>query len=36
MPAQSAGHERRSLEASLLALGLEYVDLWLIHGPRAT
>lgn len=33
MPAHGAGHERRSLEASLLALGLEYVDLWLIHGP---
>ena len=28
-----AGRERRTLEASLKALGTEYVDLWLIHWP---
>jgi 2,5-diketo-D-gluconate reductase A len=28
-----AGRERRTLEASLRALGTEYVDLWLIHWP---
>jgi 2,5-diketo-D-gluconate reductase A len=28
-----AGRERRSLEGSLRTLGMEYVDLWLIHWP---
>ena len=28
-----AGRERRTLEASLRALGMEYVDLWLVHWP---
>jgi 2,5-diketo-D-gluconate reductase A len=28
-----AGRERRTLEASLQAMGTEYVDLWLIHWP---
>lgn len=28
-----AGSERASIEESLQALGLEYVDLWLIHWP---
>ena len=28
-----AGRERPSLEASLRALGTDYVDLWLIHWP---
>ncbi len=28
-----AGRERATLEASLRALGTEYVDLWLIHWP---
>lgn len=28
-----AGRERETLEESLAALGLEYVDLWLIHWP---
>src|SRR5436190_12088442 len=28
-----AGHPRRTLEASLRALGTDYVDLWLIHWP---
>ena len=27
------GRERRTLEASLRALGTEYVDLWLVHWP---
>ncbi|HEX2063960.1 MAG TPA: aldo/keto reductase, partial [Acidimicrobiales bacterium] len=27
------GRERKTLEDSLLALGMEYVDLWLIHWP---
>lgn len=29
----SAGHERETLEASLTALQLDQVDLWLIHWP---
>jgi 2,5-diketo-D-gluconate reductase A len=33
LPPRDAGHERRTLEASLRALGTEYVDLWLIHWP---
>jgi diketogulonate reductase-like aldo/keto reductase len=28
-----AGHERETLEESLHALGLEQVDLWLVHWP---
>jgi 2,5-diketo-D-gluconate reductase A len=28
-----AGRERRTLEASLRALGTGYIDLWLIHAP---
>ncbi len=28
-----AGHERRTLEGSLRAMELDYVDLWLIHWP---
>jgi 2,5-diketo-D-gluconate reductase A len=28
-----AGHERETIEDSLEALGLDYVDLWLIHWP---
>jgi len=28
-----AGRERRTLEASLRALGTDYVDLWLVHWP---
>jgi 2,5-diketo-D-gluconate reductase A len=30
-----AGRERASLEASLRALAMDYVDLWLIHWPPA-
>lgn len=33
LPPGDAGRERTTLEASLRALGLEYVDLWLIHWP---
>jgi diketogulonate reductase-like aldo/keto reductase len=33
LPAGRAGKERRTLEASLRALGMEYVDLWLVHWP---
>jgi 2,5-diketo-D-gluconate reductase A len=27
------GRERRAIEASLRALGMDYVDLWLVHWP---
>ena len=30
---RDARHERRTLEASLRALAMEYVDLWLVHWP---
>jgi 2,5-diketo-D-gluconate reductase A len=30
---RDAGRERKTLEASLRALGTEYVDLWLVHWP---
>jgi 2,5-diketo-D-gluconate reductase A len=33
LPQGRAGRERATLEESLAALGLEYVDLWLIHWP---
>lgn len=33
LPPQRAGRERRTLEASLDALGTDHVDLWLIHWP---
>jgi 2,5-diketo-D-gluconate reductase A len=32
-PPDNAGRERATMEASLRALGTEYVDLWLIHWP---
>ena len=35
VPPRYAGRERRTLEASLRALGTDYVDLWLIHWPPA-
>ena len=31
----SVGRERRAIESSLAALGVEQVDLWLIHWPPA-
>ncbi|MEV4348486.1 aldo/keto reductase [Actinoplanes sp. NPDC049596] len=33
LPPERAGQERRTIEASLHALGLDAVDLWLIHWP---
>ncbi len=33
LPPHDAGRERRTLEASLRALGTDYVDLWLVHWP---
>jgi diketogulonate reductase-like aldo/keto reductase len=35
LPPGRAGHEQATLEESLEALGLSYVDLWLIHWPPA-
>lgn len=38
LPAENAGRERPTIERSLRALGMDYVDLWLIHwlpGGRA-
>ena len=33
LPSGNAGRERATIEASLQALGLDRVDLWLIHWP---
>lgn len=33
LPPGQAGRERATIQASLRALGTEYVDLWLIHWP---
>jgi 2,5-diketo-D-gluconate reductase A len=33
LPPNRAGRERATLDESLQALGLDYVDLWLIHWP---
>jgi len=33
LPQSHAGRERPTLEESLAALGVDYVDLWLIHWP---
>jgi 2,5-diketo-D-gluconate reductase A len=33
LPSGNAGRERATIEASLRALGVESVDLWLIHWP---
>jgi diketogulonate reductase-like aldo/keto reductase len=33
LPAENAGRERATIEASLEALGVDQVDLWLVHWP---
>jgi diketogulonate reductase-like aldo/keto reductase len=33
LPPENAGRERATIEASLAALGLDHVDLWLVHWP---
>ncbi|HEY0700943.1 MAG TPA: aldo/keto reductase [Micromonospora sp.] len=33
LPPERAGREQETIEASLAALGLEQVDLWLVHWP---
>jgi len=33
LPPGSTGRERQTIEASLRALGTDYVDLWLVHWP---
>jgi 2,5-diketo-D-gluconate reductase A len=33
LPPENAGRERATIDASLRALGTEYVDLWLVHWP---
>jgi 2,5-diketo-D-gluconate reductase A len=33
LPPHEAGNERRTLERSLSALGVDHVDLWLVHWP---
>jgi 2,5-diketo-D-gluconate reductase A len=33
MPAENVGRERATLEQSLSAMGLDRVDLWLVHWP---
>src|SRR5918995_656379 len=33
LPPRNVGRERQTIEASLRALGTDYVDLWLIHWP---
>ena len=33
MPPGNAGRERETLESSLALLGLDHVDLWLVHWP---
>lgn len=33
LPPENAGRERPTIERSLRALGMDYVDLWLIHWP---
>jgi 2,5-diketo-D-gluconate reductase A len=33
LPAERTGEERRTLKESLRLLGMDYVDLWLVHWP---
>src|SRR3712207_3279331 len=33
LPPRDGGRERKTLEASLRDLGMDYVDLWLVHWP---
>jgi 2,5-diketo-D-gluconate reductase A len=33
LPPERAGRERKTLDASLRALGTDHVDLWLVHWP---
>jgi 2,5-diketo-D-gluconate reductase A len=33
LPPSAAGRERRTLDNSLRALGMDHVDLWLVHWP---
>ena len=33
LPPGNAGQEARTIDASLKALGVDYVDLWLVHWP---
>jgi len=33
LPPENAGRERETIEASVAALGLDHVDLWLVHWP---
>lgn len=33
LPAERAGRERETIEASLKALGIDQLDLWLVHWP---
>ncbi|MDQ7908847.1 aldo/keto reductase [Phytohabitans sp. ZYX-F-186] len=35
LPAERAGRERETIEASLKALGVDRLDLWLVHWPPA-
>ena len=33
LPPENVGHERQTIEESLTKLGVDHVDLWLIHWP---